>query len=38
MKICKILGRFIDKKEAARAYNQAAIKHHGEFARLNKGV
>ena len=30
------LGLFIDPKEAARAYNAAAIKHHGEFANLNK--
>ena len=30
------LGRFIDKKDAALAYNKAALKHHGEFARLNE--
>jgi AP2 domain./HNH endonuclease. len=30
------LGYFADKKEAARVYNEAAIKCHGKFARLNK--
>ena len=29
------LGSFKDKKDAAKAYNEAAIKYHGEFARLN---
>lgn len=29
------LGRFENKKEAIKAYNQAAIKYFGEFARLN---
>jgi len=30
------LGRFKDKKEAAKAYNDAARIHHGEYALLNK--
>ena len=30
------LGRFTDEIEAAKAYNEAAIKYHGEFANLNK--
>lgn len=29
------VGRFVDKIEAAKAYNTAAIKYHGEFAVLN---
>lgn len=30
------LGYFKNPKEAARAYNEAAIKYHGEFAKLNE--
>ena len=30
------LGSFTDPIDAARAYNAAAIKYHGEFANLNK--
>lgn len=32
---CIHLGYFANKEEAARAYNVAARKYHGEFARLN---
>ena len=32
------LGLFIDKKQAAKAYNNAAIKYFGEFCKLNEGV
>lgn len=30
------LGYFATQEDAARAYNAAAAKHHGEFARLNE--
>jgi hypothetical protein len=30
------LGYFIEPKEAAKAYNKAAIKYFGEFANLNE--
>lgn len=30
-----LLGCFDDPKEAARAYNKAALRYHGEYARLN---
>jgi hypothetical protein len=29
------LGRFTSEEDAARAYNEGAVKYHGEFARLN---
>lgn len=29
------LGNYNNSKEAAQAYNEAALKHHGEFAVLN---
>ena len=30
------LGYFLNKGDACKAYNKAAIKHHGEFAALNE--
>lgn len=30
------LGLFIDIKDAAKAYNEAALQYHGEFAYINK--
>ncbi len=30
------LGRFKDKTKAAEIYNQAALRYHGQFARLNQ--
>ena len=33
---CIILGQYENKKDAAKAYNEAAKKYFGEFARLNK--
>jgi hypothetical protein len=30
------IGSYIDPIDAARAYNAAALKYHGEFANLNK--
>jgi hypothetical protein len=32
------IGRFFSEIDAAKAYNEFAIKHFGEFARLNQGV
>jgi AP2 domain/HNH endonuclease len=32
----KHLGYYLTKEEAAKAYNIAALEHHGEFARLNE--
>ena len=33
--ICGVIGYFLNENDAARAYNNAAIKHFGEFASLN---
>ena len=35
-KIKHYLGLYINIKEAAKIYNDAAIKYHGQFAKLNK--
>lgn len=32
----KNLGRFDNEIEAAKAYNNAAVEHYGEFAKLNE--
>jgi hypothetical protein len=34
--IYKFIGRFETKEEAIAAYNEAAIKYHGDFAWLNR--
>ncbi|MFA6118161.1 MAG: HNH endonuclease [Sphingomonas sp.] len=34
----KYLGLFHDARDAAKAYNAAALKYFGAFARLNEGV
>lgn len=31
------LGNFVNKEEAAKAYDEASIKYFGEFARTNYG-
>ena len=35
-KIVYHLGVFEKRIDAARAYNEAAVKYHGEFAKLNE--
>ena len=30
------IGSFTNEEEAAAAYNEAAIKYHGEYAKLNE--
>ena len=32
----KHLGRFLNEDDAGKAYNEAAKKHYGEYARLNQ--
>jgi len=32
----KLLGQFLNEEDAAMAYNNAAIKHFGEFALINQ--
>jgi hypothetical protein len=34
----KFLGYFKYPKQAAKAYNKAAIKYYGEFANINEGI
>lgn len=33
---CRFIGYFVSKEDAACAYNEAAIKYHGDFAKLNE--